>query len=148
MLNKRFSEAVTITGTQKFHKFIPIDNETIKVFELSCDSEGMEIKIVKPQYVRSKKFQMNPQIGNYVVCSYNSDKWVGFILSYDEEFEDFEIKFLHPRGINKFYYFPEIVDKCNISSENINGILQTPSLNAGTKRIQYHFPSEKLKELM
>src|SRR5215469_4308216 len=116
VLNKRFSEAVTITGTQKFHKFIPIDNETIKVFELSCDSEGMEIKIVKPQYVRSKKFQMNPQIGNYVVCSYNSDKWVGFILSYDEEFEDFEIKFLQPRAINKFYYFPEIVDKCNISS--------------------------------
>ena len=67
---------------------------------------------------------------------FNNQKWVGFVKDFNEEFKDFEIRFIYPKGLNKYYYYPEIEDVCNIDAKDINKIFSTPSLNAGTSRIQ------------
>jgi hypothetical protein len=41
LLQSRFDKATPIPGTQKFHKFVPMDVERINVFELSSDENCM-----------------------------------------------------------------------------------------------------------
>ena len=35
-----FESAITVQGTQKFHKFVPKDSNHIKAFHISSDSTG------------------------------------------------------------------------------------------------------------
>ena len=46
-LESRFEQSLTIVGTQKMHKFIPLNNGKIKVFETSHADEGDEKQILK-----------------------------------------------------------------------------------------------------
>ena len=88
---------------------------------------------------------LNPKCGDYVICKYDDKVWVAFISSYDEEFDDFKVKFLYPSGYNKYYYYPEIEDSCHLDKKNILKILGTPSLKSGTQRIQYCFKTEEIR---
>lgn len=150
VLKKRFSEAATIKGTQKFHKFVPVNETKIKVFELSYDPIGEERNIIinKCHAEDETVIKVKPKIGDYVVCSYNDKKWVGFILSYNEEFNDYEVDFLYPSGISEYYHYPEIRDKCHVINEKCLGILDTVTLKAGTRRIQYQFAKAQLTQFM
>ena len=49
-------------------------------------------------------------------------KYVGFVESYNEEFDDFLIIFLTLKGPS-FYAFPDKKDNCNIIKEDIIGML-------------------------
>ena len=71
--------------------------------------------------------------------------WVAIINSYNEEFDDFEIKFLYPSGYNKCYYCHEIKDSCHLNKKYILKILATPLLKSGMQRIQYCFKTEEIK---
>ena len=67
--------------------------------------------------------------------------------SHDEEFDDFNINFLHPSGFSSFYYYPSVKDTCNIDKHDIIKILSSPSLKPGTQRIQYSFLKKELQNI-
>ena len=149
VLNERFMKCILIPGTLKYHKFIPMNEFKIKVFEISSDGNGVEKYIQKKDnenIVLNSTF--HPNNGDFIICNYNQVKWVGFVDSYDDEFGDFGISFLYPSGYKKYYYFPEKEDFCHIIKENILGILCSPNIKAGTTRIQYAFDEAELKKIM
>ena len=86
-----FESAITVQGTRKFHKFVPIDSNHIKAFHKSIDSTG-ELKCVTGT---SNILNDNIEIkdGSYVACMYNGKRYVGFVEPYNEEFDDFLINF-------------------------------------------------------
>ena len=88
---------------------------------------------------------LHPKPGNYVVCKYDDKVWVAIINSYNEEFNDFKVKFLYPSGYNKYYYYPEIEDSCHLNIKYIVKILAIPLLKSGTQTIQYCFKTEEIK---
>lgn len=146
-LAPRFQNAVPIVGTQKIHKILPSDKGKLKVFHTSNTEEGEEKNILKSYKNESIKKCENPNCGQYVICQYNNKKWIGIVESYDIEFDDFKINFLHPSGISKFYSYPLISDTCNVEAKDIIKILDTPELNAGTNRIQYQFSKKNLESM-
>ena len=77
---------------------------------------------------------LNPKSGDYVICKYDDKVWMAIINSYNEEFDNFKVKFLYPSGYNKYsyYYYPEIEDSCHTNKKYIFKILATPSLKSGT----------------
>ena len=145
-LINRFEEASLLIGTQKFHRFVPISETKIKAFELSSDEPelGEERTIIKSKQHTVTEI-CNPTTGNYVICVYDNIKYVGLVLSENEEFDDFEIDFLYPPNANENYYFPQTKDVCFVSSDKVLGILSTPSLKAGTARIQYVFNKKEIR---
>ena len=145
-LKRRFDMAISITGTQKFHKYVPLNETTLRVYHLSQDTEGEERSIIKLSKVISK-VKPTPKIGDYIVCSYGSTNWVGLVQEYYEAHDDFKIDFLYPSGCNKYYHFPTKRDICIIPQENVIGIVSTPILNQGT-RIQYKFLEQELKQFI
>jgi hypothetical protein len=146
-LETRFEKSLTITGTQKLHKFVPLSYGQIKVFETSDAEEGEDRQIIIQRYTRPRFCPPKPECGTYVICTYNNQKWVGFVNSIDEEFQDYKIQFLHPQGISKYYYYPEVEDTCMIDAKDIKELLSTPSLNAGTSRIQYIFSKREIMKM-
>lgn len=146
MLKSRFDNSIQIPGTQKFHKFVPLTKEKLTAYELSTDTIGKEFSVNKMAMSQIEKhIKVNPKVGEYVLCTYNNKKWVGLVLLYSEEFDDFKIDFLHPSGYNTYYHFPQMKDECIVSRDSILHILSTPSLNHGTSRIQYKFTEKELK---
>ena len=120
-----FESAITVQGTRKFHKFVPIDSNHIKAFHKSSDSTG-ELKCVTgTSNILNDNIEI--KVGSYVVCIYNGQKYVGFVESYNEEFDDFLINFLTPKGPS-FYAFPDKKDSWNILKEDMIGMLACPGL--------------------
>lgn len=144
-LASRFQNALPIVGTQKIHKILPLHKGKVKVFETSNTEEGEEKKILKSYENESIKISEKPICGQYVICQYDNKKWIGIVESYDIEFDDFKINFLHPSGISKFYSYPLSLDTCNVEAKDIIKILDTPTLNTGTNRIQYQFSTKDLE---
>ncbi|RXG73863.1 hypothetical protein Avbf_02269, partial [Armadillidium vulgare] len=102
---------------------LPGTKENIKVFELSCDSVSEERQIAdcKESKKQTLKVPIKPKNGDYIVCTYKDEKWVGFVL-YDKNFEDYNIKFLQPSGYSNYYYCPQINDMRHISNNNFHGV--------------------------
>ena len=121
----------------------------MRVYELSGDpvENGTDKIIIKSNFKETGYENFYFKIGTYVICSYNNSKYIGMIISKNDEFDDFEIDFLKPQGYSKYYYFPDIKDKCHISKEQILKILNYPNLNAGTTRIQYIFDENEITVL-
>ncbi|CAL4070148.1 unnamed protein product, partial [Meganyctiphanes norvegica] len=132
---------------RKYHKFAPINESKIKVFEIYSDENGEEKCIQKKDKLTfSSSLICQPKNGDFFVCTYNHLKWIGLVDSYNDKFENFGISFLFPSGYCKYYYFPEMKDFCHVIKENILGILTSPNLKAGTSRIQYKFMDNELKK--
>lgn len=141
-----FESAIPVQGTRKFHKFVPKDSNHIKAFHISSDSTG-ELKCVTgTSNILNDIIEI--KVGSYVVCMYNGQKYIGFVESYNEEFDDFLINFLTPKGPSSFYAFPDKEDSCNIIKEDIIGMLACPELKAGTSRVQYKFINKEITKLM
>ena len=86
-----FESVITVPGTQKFHKFVPVTPQQIKAFYTSSDRQG-EIKCVTGNTDIVNNC-VNIKVGSYVVCLYNGQKFVGFVESYNNEFDDFFLCF-------------------------------------------------------
>ena len=143
-LESRFNLAHTLEGTRRFHKFVPQNQSQLKVFETSSDITGYIKSITKES---SSTRNLEVKIGNYVVCIYDDEIWIGSVNEYEEEFNDFLISFLYPQGFSKQYKFPAFPDRCYVPQENILGVLKTPNLIGGS-RIAYSFNEKELRSFI
>lgn len=80
---------------------------------------------------------LDVKAGCFVGCVYEEKLWFGQVKNFDEEYGDYNIKFLHPSGIATSYTFPTKEDACQVPTENIIGVL--PAALKGGTRIQYTF---------
>lgn len=140
-LTDRFDLARTVAGTRQFHKFVPENQNQLKVFETSTD-ESFVIREITNKHTLVKEVEVS--VGKNVACIYNKQLWIGLVDSYEEEFNDYLINFLYPQGIAMQYRFQNVPDKCYVSQENILGVLKTAKLTGGS-RIVYSFSQEELK---
>lgn len=44
-LQERFSRAVTVKGTQRFHRFVPLDDCSLHAFDISSMSAGKRVRV-------------------------------------------------------------------------------------------------------
>lgn len=74
---------------------------------------------------------------------YDSHWFFGLVLSKDQEQCDVEIKFMHPYGPARSFYWPphEKEDICNVPVSNIISSVSAP-ITKGTRRIYYFHEKE------
>ena len=153
-LEPRFDAALTIAGTQKHHRFQPVGDGKLEIFETShLDSSRKLVPICREEDTSpDHEFQgaeLPDLVGSYVVVVEDSKLWVGFVDHRHEEFGDYFIRFLHPHGVRSSYAFPDDRrEECFKDLSQIKGVLPAPSLSGGSARIRYTFPMQKLRPLM
>ena len=78
------------------------------------------------QQLEITKFTVN----KFVSCRYDTFWWIGIIIDIDEEAEDLKIKFLHPHGPNKNFYWPSKDDICYVPFTKMLCLLSPPSTSS------------------
>ena len=149
-LEERFSQAMTIPGTQKHHHFSPVGNGFLEIAEISHSSSArkrVRIRQMSNESMVVEEPRLQAVVGSYVVVSDRSKKWVAYVDHQDEEFGDYSIRYLQPPGVRASYLFPENLNQSFKGKDCIIGVLPQPSLTGGS-RIRYSFPREILLDLM
>jgi hypothetical protein len=137
-LQDRFSAAKTIPGTQKLHRFVPIDNTQLMVYDLSqssiskvvtvCDTDdGQDITEIKDK----DSMEISPG-ATFVACQYERKWWIGLAKLKSEEFDDYFVSFMMPSGLSRQYFWPEKEDTCWIEKANIICTLQSPAITSSS----------------
>lgn len=145
-LEHRFKECMTIPGTQKFHRFVPLNKEELMVYPISS-GVGEKKKIMKSTNKPEFRCLKNVKIGQYVAVIYDINVWYGIVEEYFEEFDDFTVNFLHPSasvGLN-LYHFPSKKDSCAVPRHHIVSEMSYPTLKGGS-RLLYSFPQKEVDE--
>ena len=133
LLQERFKNARTISGTQKLHAFIPINSQ----------------KLITKVYSNSEMYQeenisLNDEldytnIAGFVACNDDNKWWIGCVLSV-EETDRVKIMLLHPSGPSPSYAYPTRPDIRNISVQSI--LMMSLDLRTSTGRT-YTLPHEE-----
>ena len=147
---ERFSHAKTISGTQKLHRFVPINNTELTVYDLSQSSVSTTVTICdfdNDQTIEEidslEGLELSPG-ATFVVCQYDMKWWIGLVKSKSEEFDDYFISFMTPSGQAKQYSWPDKEDTCWIDKTNILCTIQCPAITSSSTR-GFVFTSSDLK---
>ena len=139
-----------IPGTQKFHRFVPIDNTTLTVYHFSQSSISQSVKVCDTDGSESSS-----ELGNadsteilpgstYIACQYDRKWWVGMVKYKSDDFDDYLVTFMTPSGLCKQYFWPAKQDTCWIEKANIVCTLQSPD-NTSTSTRGYSFSKSNLQ---
>ena len=100
-LEERFSHGKTISGTQKFHSFIPESSSTINVKYYSSSSESKVVVVSDKEEIPFE------QIKGFVTAVYDRKWWLACVLQTFPDTEMVKLSFLHPSGTAPSFSFPQ-----------------------------------------
>jgi hypothetical protein len=143
--NRQQLQVKPITGTLKLHRFIPLTNETIMVHYLSHGTGEERYIVGSKQNKSSTTVNANTdeiKIGSFIACRYENKLWFGLVKDFDDQYDDYIIKFLGQQGINASFTFPMNDDICPVAKEDILGMIDA-NVRGGT-RIQYTFKEQDM----
>lgn len=143
-LSDRLKKAKTIIGTQTLHRFKPLSESQLEVYETSTDDAPRVVNVTADTCL---DVEMQIKLNYYVACVYDHNLWIGLVEDCDEYLNDYLINFLYPQGISKNYSFPSKEDKCRVTKENIIKVLKAPNLIGGC-RIRYTFDNKDLNSAL
>ena len=113
-IEHRFKDRRAIPGTQKFHRFVPINKEELMVHPISSGiGSRKRIRKVHSKPERAMVDNMKSvKPGEYVSCISDKQVWFGIVEEYCEEFDDYKLNVLHPSGSSGAgsYHYPSIKD--------------------------------------
>lgn len=140
-LNDRFSKAKTVPGTRSFHHFIPKSKDQIATKRVSSDGNFCTIFDFSNELPSLRMIDIS--INNYIVCIYDDHWYYGLVLDKDELECDIQVKFLHPHGPAKSFFWPSREDICWIPMCNIMSRVNPP-VTKGSGRM-YYFPEDEIQ---
>jgi hypothetical protein len=134
-----------VTGTLKLHRFVPLTKETLRVSYLSQGAHtGEERNLInakqKPRITETDEIKLQ----SFIACRYDNELWFGLVEEFDDQHNDYIIKFLSPKGINPSFKFPPHDDICAVDRDNILGTVEA-GLRGGN-RIQYTFSAKEMQK--
>jgi hypothetical protein len=131
MLETRFSTVSTLPGTRSFHQFVPLSETVMATKRVSEDeSYALEYNLVLGKK-NTIKFQSDPKVSDFVVCSYDEKYWIGLIDLVDKEHEDVRVKFMHPSYPARSFSWPKKDDVCFVPIVNVACIIGAPVTGTG-----------------
>ncbi|EFX75283.1 hypothetical protein DAPPUDRAFT_108106 [Daphnia pulex] len=99
VINERMQNAIAVTGTRKFHSYVPVNSFQVNASILSGDDADFATFNVLPKPHEVFDF-FSCNINYYIACIHPDDKYwyVTQIVSLDEEKREFNVNVLSPGG--------------------------------------------------
>ena len=140
MLDTRFSTATTLPGTRSFHQYTPLSESVMAAKRVSEDElYALEFNLVlgKTNLVKLA----DPNMSDFIVCSYDEKLWVGLVDVVDKEHDDVQVKFMHPSYPARSFSWPRKDDVCFVPIVNVACIIGAPVTVTGR---QYKLSDEDI----
>lgn len=123
VLEERFNNACTITGTQKLHGFVPISKHKVatKVYSFSDQvKEELVSELEEELTALDGEEELNLiNINGYVTCAYDGKWYAACVLSVDSINEEITLSFLHPPAPFHSCAYPTPEDKLSVPFSDI-----------------------------
>ena len=101
VLENRFQNSRTITGTRSLHSFIPVSSDTLETKRYSLSS------ISKNERVTKQDMDIHIElVSGYVTCVHNNYWWLGCVLEKDIDNAEVKLTLLHPHGPSRSFKYP------------------------------------------
>lgn len=128
---------MAISGTQKFHAFIPLDLNRVKtkVYSFSDDSETHRVQISPGD----EDIPFEDDVG-FVACAYDKEWWLVHVDSKDDVEKEIHVSFLHPKGPSPSFTYPRRTDTLAVP---MNYVLCKLNPTTATGRT-YQVPAEEV----
>ena len=129
---ERFAQYKTVPGTREHHQFIPLSDTRLQMAPVSQDPDCT----VFDTYT-SQSCSVSPEVtlplnpGQYAAVSYDRKWYIGTVLDYDEQQEDYNIKFMHPFGPSSSFHWPPKDDVCWVPRHSIICTIAPPTTTSG-----------------
>ena len=128
----RFASAKTIPGTQKFHRFIPLDEFQLSVFDISNSVVTTTMAICEKNVdARETSLEIFQGV-TYVACVYDNKWWIGIVKDKSEDYVDYFISFMKPSGEVKQYCWSAEGDNYWIDKSDIICTLPAPNITSSS----------------
>ena len=127
-LDERFKLAKSIPGTRSFHQYIPLNKSTISCKRVSNSLPGDHDLVF--EFFQTVNQLADVKMSSYILCIYDSFRWVGFVIDTDDENKDAQVKFMHPHYPSPSYHWPQREDICWIPYLKIVTVIDPPSLTS------------------
>lgn len=129
----RFKNAKTIPGTRDNHSFVPSSLTELKVSRVSGEIDNFIGSGTVGQETVQEYFP-----GQYIACLYDGNWWCGNIVQRSTEYEDYEVKFMHPHGPCKQFKWPlKKDDICWVPAEHILQVIPPPTASSSRSARSY-----------
>lgn len=128
-----------IPGTRSYHQFTPISKNKIGAKRCSSDTNFECIHDFDKSYVE----EVSVSIASYAAVVYDEYWWVGLVLEKNDEEGDVTMKFMHPKGPSKFYYWPQRDDICFIPNHCILKNVEVPTALGTARKYSLSIQDEK-----
>ena len=143
-LTERLKNTHKIPGIRSFHCFIPNSNKGLQMNRISgtetkCDNL---ICISKTNKATNSSQVEEYSLGQFILCRYDEDWWVGSIRDISFENEDVLVAFMHPKSPCKNLYWPIRDDTCWVPVQHIIAPINPPMMSK-TGRVYQLSPSER-----
>lgn len=137
VLKSRFEEAVAVSGTQKYHAFIPLETSRVKTkfYSFSDDFETHKVQISPG--AEDIPFE---EIVGFVACAYDNEWWLAHVNLKDNIEKEITVSFLHPKGPATSFTYPRRLDTLTVP---VNYILCQLNPTTATGRT-YQVPIEEM----
>ena len=128
---ERFKIGRTVPGTRGYHFFEPLTANQLRYKKTSYD----------PQFTGTFSFQelemltcvalTDLGIMQYVACTYQGFWWIGLVTDRSLEYDDVQVRFMHPHGPKRTFYWPAKEETCWVPSQEIISTVEAPTTRNG-----------------
>lgn len=120
MLDSRFLNMPKVGGCREGHRFSR-NGDNLNVFRVSSDTAPFTV--VSYDEIRQPAVQTEDiSVGHYVAVKFDIDWYVGIVLDYDDEHDDYRVNCLHPKGTassHNFHWPRPREDICWIPTDHV-----------------------------
>jgi len=107
ILDQRFQQSCTISGTRKLHSFVPVSNSTVEVRSYSSSDAS------RKERVTLAKDDLPPEtIAGFVTCLHDGNWWLACV-------QEVRLTILHPPSPSSAFRYPQSQDIHTVPIENI-----------------------------
>ena len=133
----RFAKAVTISGTNSYHEFIPHSENNIAMKYWSKNQEvattfsfSNEDKVCDAVNSYKKSFK-NVKLLDFFSCYYDNYWWIPLVLEKDNHQEDLHIKFTHSHWPSASFAWLSFEDICWVQNNHTLCRIDSPTTTTG-----------------
>ena len=125
-LHNRYIQGSTLPGTRSYHVFAPECIGTVR-YKITAENDDYA--------GRYKFFDFYPRqrksfgVGEYIAAKYDQTWWIGRILEDVIDTAEVLIKFMHPHGPRKTFYWPKRDDIIYLSKADVIAKISPPHVS-------------------
>ena len=140
----RFTAAKKVPGVRTHHCFIPLRDNSLRMFRLSSDTSGTLVSSGNSIEEIDTEDTAHVYIpGKYVAAVYDQKWYVGNVMERDDEKHDLLVNFMREMASRGSFQWPRKKDSCWVPTAHILCTLPAPTTASGR---HYHFEKKVMDD--